>query len=80
MSTGPTEDPKAVIFYLYKTMEDLNSSVEKIEESLNKIHVDLAVLQQSSPQSKIKTHAAGGSMGAVVAAILMGIWEYLKKN
>ena len=81
MGEDVEKDPEAVVFYLYKNVEEMKKNMGKIESSLNKIHVDLALLQEGySKPSRAKIGATGGGAGAVLGALVIAVWEYFKRS
>lgn len=78
MADSLEKDPQAVMFYLYKTIEGMKKTIDKMETDLVQIKLELAKIEEHRPPSRLKSNAAGGGAGAAITAILIGLWEYFK--
>jgi hypothetical protein len=70
--------------YLYKMLERQTESIDKIHDDLNDIKVELEVIRRTGvtapKKDRVKETAAGGGIGALFMALIMGAWEFFNKN
>jgi hypothetical protein len=70
--------------YLYKMLESQSVKIDLIHSDLTEIKIELEVIRRTgitAPRRKIvKETAAGGGIGALLMAVIVGIWEMFNKN
>ena len=80
-------DPMQVLYHVTKVMEERGAILSEIQKDMHDIKIDIAVMKQtgvmpSNPddlkRERMKDTATGGSIGAVIVAIIIGVFEYLK--
>ena len=81
------QDPMQVLYHVTKVMEERGDILAEIQKDLHSIKIDIAVMKQTGimPESpsdikkeRIKDGATGGSIGAVIVAVIIGLFEYIK--
>lgn len=79
------KDPNQVIFYVYKKLEEQDSELKGINDKLNKITTEMALVkngvyidEKSFKKTRVKDASAGSVLGSAIMAIIFAVYEFIK--
>jgi hypothetical protein len=70
--------------HLYRLLENQSKKIDKIHEDVNEIKIEVEVIRRTGiiapKKDRVKETAAGGGIGALFMALIVGLWELFNKN
>ena len=72
------------IQHLYDMIERQTDVIDKIHNDLTDIKIELEVIRRTGlitpKRDRVKETAAGGGIGALFMALVVGAWEFFQKH